>query len=308
MRKFLQKIGVWLMVCPVLVCVPDFAAADVREFIRFTHLGDEFKVTWIKKGRQIYVFNPGAPKRVTVTTLEWPPYIGETICRQGWVQQFTVALLAVRGYEVTCQFLPWARTIARAETGQADILYPEYYIEPSAPSDVILGSLRRDHLALSDKFPGGPIAFIKRKGETDAFQGNLMNLKGEKIGVVRGYQNTPLFDSFMDKGFFDISLAVDDVMNVQLLLNRRVNLIVGDPATIRYHLAHSGAPATIGRQILAKIEVVAPILKYNHLYFAVSKKRTGWERILEDLNRGIALFESSGLTQAIIESVRQACD
>ena len=42
-----------------------------------------------------------------------------------------------------------------AESGKADILYPEYFIENSAPSDVFKGTKRLEHLALSNKLPGG---------------------------------------------------------------------------------------------------------------------------------------------------------
>ncbi len=44
-----------------------------------------------------YTYNAGAPKKIKVSTLDWAPYIGESICKQGWVQQLTVALLAISG-------------------------------------------------------------------------------------------------------------------------------------------------------------------------------------------------------------------
>ena len=31
------------------------------------------------------------------------------------------------------QFRPWMRAVLEAETGQSDILFPEYFIEPEAP-------------------------------------------------------------------------------------------------------------------------------------------------------------------------------
>jgi len=98
--------------------------------------------------------------------------------------------------------LPWARAIRMAESGLVDMLYPEYFIESTAPSDMYKGTNRVEHLVLSRKLPGGPIVFMKRKGETDQYRGNLLNLRNEKIGVVRGYQNTPEFDALMDMGFF----------------------------------------------------------------------------------------------------------
>ena len=97
------------------------------------------------------------------------------------------------------------------------------------------GTKRLDHLALSRNFPGWPIAFLKRKGEEDGFKGNLINLKNEKIGVVR------------------------------------------------------------------------PVIKYNYLYFAISRKIPSWEKTLKDLNAALEEFETSGLLFHIIQSVNAAC-
>ncbi|MCF6248994.1 MAG: transporter substrate-binding domain-containing protein [Desulfobacula sp.] len=280
---------------------------ELNNFIEFEHQKKSYSISWEQKNQNTYVFNPGAPKKITMVTLDWPPYIGKNICKQGWVQQFTIALLSTRGYEITTSFLPWARAIILVENGDVDVLYPEYFIEDSAPSDVIKGTQRRDHLILSKKFIGGKIAFIKRSGEPSRFNGNLLSLKNERIGVVRGYQNTPAFDSLMDKGFFDISMAVDDFLNTKKLIAGRVDLIIGDPIVIFYSLLKSNL-STRGKQtMMSKIEEVSPILQYNYLYFAVSRKRPNHKRILEDINIGIDEFENTGMIHRLIQSVNHRC-
>lgn len=261
-----------------------------------------------KTSKTEYTFNKGAKRKVTITTLDWAPYIGAKICKQGWVQQLTVALLASKGYEVKSQFLPWARTIVNAETGKAAILYPEYFIDKDAPSDVHKGSKRLDHLVLSKKFPGGPIAFMARKGYRGKFKGDLKALKGEKIGVVRGYQNTPDFDKLMDEGFFNISQATDDYMNVKKLLGGRINYIIGDPSVIRYSVANTASLNKSKKsEMLAGIETVKPVLQYNHLYYAVSKKASNWETVLRDVNDALAEFEKSGEIARIISATEKDC-
>ena len=262
-------------------------------------------------GKQIndytYIYNQGAPRKIKITTLDWPPYIGKNICSQGWVQQVTIAMLASQGYEITCTFYPWARTISVAETGNADILYPEYYIEPDAPSDIYKGTKRLDHLVLSDKIPGGPIAFIKRAGEKDLFNGDMRNLKGVTIGVVRGYQNTPEFDRLMDINFFKTEEVTDDLTNVKMLIAGRVDMIIGDPAVIYYSIKHSTSAPEEKQRILDKIETVSPIIQYNHLYYAVSKKRPGWEKTLEMLNQTIEGFQKNGELNRIIHQTNTEC-
>ena len=282
-------------------------AAEKNLVVNFNYKGKPYSIHGRKVKMHTYLFNAGAHKTISITTLNWPPYIGENICKQGWVQQFTIALLASQGYEVLSTFYPWARTIGEAEHGKVDILYPEYYIESTAPSDVHKGTFRVEHLALSERFPGGTIAFMKRKGTKDSYKGDFYNLNDEKIGVVRGYQNTPEFDALMDKDFFSIDKAVDDMINARKLVAGRVNLIIGDPTVIRFSVMNSGLEPGLKQNIIDNLEIVTPYIQYNYLYYAVSKKRPGWKQTLEMLNRTIAEFEASGELFRIIRETNKSC-
>ena len=175
-----------LAVAAILALAPTAAAAAGKVTVDFRHDGERYSVVGKPAGPRTYLFNEGGRERVRIVTLNWPPYIGENICNQGWVQQLTIALLVSQGYEVESEFYPWARAVMNAETGEADILYPEYFIERDAPSDWFEGDARRDHLALSDKVPGGPIAFMKRRGSGDLYEGNLRELEGKRNSAVRG--------------------------------------------------------------------------------------------------------------------------
>ena len=284
----------------------------------FLHAIEPLKVEFKYKGRNhivlgkkvsagIYLYNQGGKKKINLTTLNWPPYIGEKICRQGWVQQLTVAIFASQGYEVTSTFYPWARTVKNAEKGDSDVLYPEYFIEKGAPSDVYKGTKRLQHLAISRKFPGGPISFMKRKGENDKYKGKFENLKDEKIGVVRGYQNTPEFDALMDKGFFDIDKAKNDLVNVKKLLVGRVKMIIGDPSVIRFSIANSNMSKIKKLKYLKELVSVSPLIQYNHLYYAFSKKKRNWKGKLNSVNKAIKEFEETGEMFRIIKTTNKVC-
>lgn len=269
-------------------------------------------VSYVKDGKVIniagkitadgYRFNSRSKKVINLATLQWPPYIGEMLCNKGWVFQYAVALLVQKGYQVNIHFYPWARAVRLVELGAMDILFPEYFIEDNAPSDNIKGKNRRDLLELSKPYPGGEISFLKRKAEQDNFLGKLENLVGEKIGVVRGYQNTPEFDAMMDAGLFDIVETVDDLQLMKMLAAKRVNLIVGDPLVLRHTVAHSSLSQQDKELILQETTNVLPSLQYNHLYFAVSKKAENWQQLLVDLNQAITAFEQSGETDRIISN------
>lgn len=247
-------------------------------------------------------------KQVKLATLNWPPYIGQQVCDLGWVFQFTVALLHSKGYDVKITFLPWARAVRMVELGDYDALFPEYFIEKSAPSDNVKGASRRDVLALSHSYLGGNISFLKRTGEADSFAGNLTNMIGQRIGVVRGYQNTPEFDAMMDKGQFQIMQAIDDFQLVRLLLRNRVDYIIGDPEVLRTVVRFSTSLESKQKYaMLNSFEQVQPAIQYNPLYFALSKRKTNWQSLLADINSGIEEFSENKELNRIIEDSKSRC-
>jgi polar amino acid transport system substrate-binding protein len=305
-KKIHQSIVLGLLMTRVLTA--SFIRAEEPLSVEYAYQGEAYRVHGAPVNASTYRFNEGASKHIEIVTLDWPPYIGKDMCRQGWVQQLTVALLASQGYEIDSHFYPWARAVFQTESGAAALLYPEYYIEATAPSDVFSGSRRLDHLTLSKPFPGGPIAFMKRKGEADNYKGDLSNLHGTRIGVVQSYQNTPEFDRLMDKGFFKIDTAPDDFTNAKKLVVGRVDLILGDPGAIRWAVAHeAGLSLKEKHQLLDKLETVEPVLQYKHLYYAVSKKHPGWEALLAAINSALEEFESSGELHRIIQTSNADC-
>lgn len=310
LRSKAFSLSFFTIVSIVITSMPiNIATAAAPISVDFHYEGKDFHIEGLASGGNRYIFNTGASKSVTLTTLDWAPYIGENLCKQGWVQQLTIALLASQGYEITVSFFPWARTITMAEKGRADILYPEYFIEPTAPSDVIKGTKRREHLALSSPIPGGPIALMKRKNFVSTFTGDLSALKDQRIGIVRGYQNTPEFDRLMDSGYFKEDNSVNDVMNAIKLSKGRVDYIVGDPSVIFFSIQSDAALQPQSKQeVMQSIEAIDPPLQYNPLYYAISKKNPHWETLLATLNKAIAEFKRSGETQRIIDRTTSACN
>lgn len=255
-----------------------------------------------------YLFSaPNSTKTIHVVTEDWPPYIGDKLCNKGWVYQFTVSIFNSAGYSVYIEFVPWARAVRAVELGKADILMPEYYIEDTAPSDYVPHQTRRKLLGLSNSFEGGNIGFLKRRGEPDRFNGNLKSLKGSRIGVVRGYQNTPEFDAMMDNNEFIIISAVDDLQLVKLLAAGRVDLIIGDPAVLIYSVKYASLPDNEKQALLSAIEPESHPIQFNPLYFAISKKTPNWLSILEGINTALYKFKNSGETQRLKKTLMNEC-
>lgn len=248
-----------------------------------------------------FSFNQQSEKVLNIATLDWPPYVGHNLCNLGWSLQFAVAVLTAKGYQVNINFYPWVRAVKMVESGQMEILYPEYFIEDSAPSDIYPNVKRRELLVQSNEIIGGNISLFKHKDSQFSFNGNLSAIEGKVIGVVRGYQNTPEFDAMMDKGLIHVIEAVDDAQLLKILTGKRADLVIGDPQVFQY-VINSSAKSDAEKQALQQsIEEVTPPLKYNHLYFAVSTKYENWKQVLEDINLALIEFETSGETQRIYQ-------
>lgn len=289
-----------LITCFTLAIFADTATANENLTINYSSNGQQQTVQG-KKTSQGYRFNESSDKIINLATLNWPPYISEDVCNKGWVFQFTVAVLVSKGYQVNIHFYPWARSVKLVEQGKMDILFPEYFIESSAPSDAMPGKKRRELLALSNKFSGGELSLLKRQGYIFDLEKNLGNLKGKIIGVVRGYQNTPEFDAMMDSKQFSVVEAVDELQLVKLLVAKRVDLIVGDPKVFTYSVNYSELSNRNKQALLNGIEVVEPALKYNHLYFAISNKYPHWHQLLDDVNLALLEFQQNGETDRFIK-------
>jgi polar amino acid transport system substrate-binding protein len=255
-----------------------------------------------KKTAQGYRFNEQSTKVLNLATSNWPPYISEDICNNGWVFQFAVAVLVSKGYQVNIHFYPWARSVMLVEQGKMDILFPEYFIEDSAPSDTIAGKKRLELLTLSSAFAGSESSLLKRVNYSLDIKNGLPSLAGKIIGVVRGYQNTPELDALIDSSLFSTVEAVDELQLIRLLVAKRVDLIVADAKAVTHSVNYSHLPKNHKKYLLSRIEIVKPILKYNHLHFALSKKSHHWQQLLNDVNLALADFKQSGETGRFINT------
>lgn len=284
-----------------------FTSSAERPFNVTYEYESELHVVTGKAYKNGILFNNDRENVVRLVTLNWPPYIDDSLCNKGWVYQLTVALFHQAGYGVYIEFLPWARAVREAELGKADVLFPEYFIEANAPSDVVTGMHRTDLLRLSAPIPGGEINFLKRKDTELEFNGNLLSIINKMIGVVRGYQNTPEFDALMDAGKLNIVEAVDDLQLSRLLMNKRVEIIIGDPQVIQSSILMSEETSTQKRQWLTELDIVEPSLAYNPLYFAISKRVKNSYTILENINDAINRFKQTGTLNRIIETAKSQC-
>lgn len=242
-----------------------------------------------------------AQKSVHLMTLEWEPYVSSRMSGNGFTAEIVTRAFTKAGYSVAVTFHPWDEAMALAASGEADGVFPayheksreEHFIFSKAFAESPLGLCRRVYFqtqsptGISEK-SGINIQFVTdpRIDQTQA----LMDLREHSFGVVKGYANTPEFDS---AEFLTKVTAASDEGNMAQLLSGKVNLIVID----RY----------VARNILVrkfpwhsdKVEFIHPPLQVKKLYLAVAKETDEAEKKLRDFNAGLAILIEDGIVEKL---------
>ncbi len=243
------------------------------------------------------------PKKVTLATLEWEPYIGSSMSRFGLTGEIVVEAFKRMGYTVDIKFVPWTDALKQGEAGQVDGIFPAYHSKE-----------REKHFLFSEPFAESPLGFYKKStavagpnisqlGRTDenivfpkdprADQTAVLKMMQQyKFGVVAGYVNTPEFDG---ADFLEKVEAKSDEENIRNLINGEVDLIFID----RY----------VAKNIIVKnfpwhlqdYEFMEPPLTTKQLYIGFSKKSADHEQKMKDFNKGLSIAENDGLLKRLTD-------
>lgn len=219
-------------------------------------------------------------KKITLTTLDWEPYIGKKLNGNGYVAEVAKEAFKRSGYELEIKFYPWARTKFLAVKGDVDGYFPEYYDEKL-----------KEHSLISEPFQGGPIGFFKRI-KNDINYTKLTDLKKYKIGVVRGYVNEKEFDNAK---YLKKDEVKDDLTNIKKLLGKRIDLFVADKF-VGLYLLKQNFPDKID-----KITFIEPPLANNDLFICISKKTKNYQEKMKAFNDGLKAIKKDGTFAKILK-------
>jgi ABC-type amino acid transport substrate-binding protein len=220
-----------------------------------------------------------ADKTVSLATLEWEPYVGKKLTDHGFTAEIVTEAFRRAGCAVTIDFMPWARVLQELSKGKYDAAFPAYYSDKRAKT-----------YALSNPIAEGPLVFCKKK-EADISYTSLHDLKPYRIGVVRGYVNTPQFDA---ADYLAKDVANSDEINLKKLLKGRIDLAVIDKFTAK-HILSTTMPE--GRKA---VEFLEPSLQVKPLYLAVSRKTKGWQQLVKEFNQGLKQITEDGTLRKIM--------
>ena len=165
-------------------------------------------------------------KNVRMTSLEWPPYSGETLPEQGLSVLIAKKAFEAMGYTLEVEFYPWKRALMLARSSKEYHGYlPEYRT----------GALE-SACYFSHPIGKSVLGMVERKNKPLAWE-NLRDLARYKLGIVDGYVNTQALDGMIKEGVLDVETSTNDLLNIKKVLAKRIDTAVIDRDVLAYYLA-----------------------------------------------------------------------
>lgn len=140
-----------------------------------------------------------------LSTLEWPPFVGQDLPDQGATSARVRSICAVAGLEPHLSFLPWKRVLMEARTGLAQGYFPEYR------------SVDRETEFYFSKAVGCSVVGLVHRRDMTLDWTRLEDLSSYRLGVVDGYVNTEEFDRLVDMGILFPVKCNSDEMALRML-------------------------------------------------------------------------------------------
>lgn len=219
-----------------------------------------------------------ASEPLTFVTTEFPPYMSETIQEGGVLIALTRAALRQSEYALDVKFMPWARALIEVRSGRSHGLIGAWHSHE-----------RESYLAFPEPLLDNEIGFFARRGKVPKFT-TLIELRGMKIGTVRGYADPPEFLAAR----LETEEERDDLTNLRKLSAGRIDLILIDRLVAEY-LIDARIPNS-----RSALQWVSPAVVKTPIYTTFAKTVPGYERRVQMLNAGLEQIRKSGEFAAIL--------
>lgn len=217
---------------------------------------------------------------ISTATLNWEPFYGEGLERNGFFTAITNAAFERAGYDVDNEFIPWARAMKDTHDGYRDVLQGAYYSEE-----------RAEEYYVSDVVYEAEVGLVARRDVDIQTYDSMRDLEGYTIAVGRGFAHSDAFDNaeFLDKQ------ASDDhpQLAVRQLFAGRIDMIAGGIPAILHEITEQGHD-------VEDVVVIQPPLVVNPLHNMVSRNHPRGEELIADFNRGLRQIREDGTYDRIL--------
>ncbi|WP_421902837.1 substrate-binding periplasmic protein [Maridesulfovibrio sp.] len=227
------------------------------------------------------VGSASADNVVYLSSLEWPPYVGQRLPENGTSARIIRKAFEAMGYELKILFLPWKRSMRMVEADFRVVGYfPEYY-----------SNERAEKYIFSKSYGCSPISLLERKSKPIRW-GTVDDLAGLRVGFVAGYVNTPELDEAVANGTINADFAPSDKNNIMKVIKGRVDCAVVDPLVYSYLAVTDNE---VGK-LSDTVQIEPRAFGVNELFVAFRKDEQGrfYSRIL---NEGLSKIGITGVCE-----------
>ncbi len=174
---------------------------------------------------------------------------------------------------------PWNRMIYNGKEGYVDAIMPLF--KTSEREQFLI--FPKNAIIMEDN------SFFTLKSNTLSFSGDLNDITNRHIGVIENYSYGEAFDK---KNMQQKTMAESGDQLIQLVLNKRVEMGIGNTMVITY-LANK-------RDVADKIKFLSPSVIESPLYIGFSKKKVSVEFVTQ-FSKSLKHFKSTKDYSAIIK-------
>ncbi|WBF66492.1 transporter substrate-binding domain-containing protein [Desulfovibrio subterraneus] len=218
---------------------------------------------------------------LSFVSVNWEPYAGEFLPEKGFTTAIIKEACSRAGFKATFHFMPWNRAVEGVRNGQFDVLYSAYYSRE-----------RAEEFGLSRPYARSPLVLCARYDSSASWNGTIESLVPYRIGIVRGYVNTPEFDS---AAVLHKEETNSDLLNLRKLLGRRVDMITIDKYLAIFMLK-SNPTLEDGIQ---NVRFLTPQMDVRSVHAMFSRKRPQWEQHLAQFDKALEEMEQDGTIEDI---------
>lgn len=224
-----------------------------------------------------------------IATGEYPPWTTDSLPHNGYINQIVEQAFKVEGIDVEFHFMPWKRALEATRLGHFHASsYWGYMVE------------RLQDFYHSDALHTESFVFFHRKSLSPLSWKKLADLSQYAIGATRGYTYTEEFWSMAEQDLLRVSIADDDVTNLQRLVEGQIDLFPLSHETGKYLLKQHFTAEQAGL-----VDVNLEPLNLNQDFILFSRQIPNNETYLEAFNRGLKKLQRENklapIRKAILE-------
>ncbi|WP_166838530.1 substrate-binding periplasmic protein [Rheinheimera pleomorphica] len=218
---------------------------------------------------------------------EWPPFLSEHLPHQGVVAHLIRDIFAAAGYEVTFNFLPWARAYHDTANGKY-----------AATAVWMLAEERTKDFLYSEPVLSEQFVFFYLKQRRFDWQ-QLTDLRGLLLGGGLGYSYGPAFDQALENKVFKMSRVGSTEQNFRRLAAGRIDAFAEEISVGYYTLNH------LAPELAAEISHHPRPLLVNQSFLLFPQNAAGSAQLLQLFNQHLQQFKQSGRYQQYFDRLAE---